>query len=96
MDYSTWLPWLYLAVNGVVGLVVIVLGALVNGKLTLIHTTVNSNLAAQVQLVNEKETQNADLRIQLGHLNTVNATLVAALAPKAEVVAVVAQQPKEN
>jgi hypothetical protein len=91
IDYTNVLPWLYLAVNGVIGLIVIILGALANSKLALIHTTVNSNLAAQVQLNSEKETQNADLRVQLGHLQTTNAALVAALAPADKVVAIAAQ-----
>jgi|HubBroStandDraft_4_1064222.scaffolds.fasta_scaffold00042_41 hypothetical protein len=95
VDYTSWLPWLYLAVNGVIGLVVIVFGALMtarisqgNAKLDIIHTTVNSNLAAKQQEVVSEQSVNADLRIQNQHLQTQVTALMTALAPKPEVVAV--------
>lgn len=81
VDYTSWLPWLYLGISSVFAVCVTVIQVIINNKLTLIHTTVNSNLAAQVQLANEKETQNADLRVQINHLQTVNAQLILAVTP---------------
>jgi hypothetical protein len=98
VDYGSWLPWLYLAVNGVIGLVVIVFGALItsritagNAKLDIIHTTVNSNLAAKQQEVASEQAVNADLRVQLAHAAAQITALVAALTPSEKVVAVSVQ-----
>jgi hypothetical protein len=91
-DYNTYLPWLYLAVNAVVGLVLSVIGTLAAGRLALIYHTVNSNLAVQVNKVVEKERENADLRVQNQHLQTQVTALTVALTPKADVVAVAAQK----
>jgi hypothetical protein len=89
VDYGSWLPWLYLTVNGVIGLCVVVFGALIttritagNAKLDIIHTTVNSNLAAKQQEVASEQAVNADLRVQLAHSNAMNAALMETMVPK--------------
>jgi hypothetical protein len=98
-EYSSWLPWIYLATNGVIGLCVVVFGALItarissgNAKLDIIHTTVNSNLAAKQQEVASEQAVNADLRVQLAHANALNTSLMATLVPKG-VVSTVMEPP---
>ena len=85
-DYSTWFPWVFLSVQAVFGVVGSVFAAIIisrisqgNATLGIIHTTVNSNLAAKQQEVASEQAVNADLRVQLAHANTVNAALVAAV-----------------
>ena len=75
--------WL-IATNGLIALGVVIAGPVIVAKLNLIHTTVNSNLAAKVQEVVVKEREIGDLRVQLAAMSVEKATLVAAMASAQE------------